>query len=168
MVTTLIRLAVVALLLTLSTACDSSGPASPTGPPNVPTPTPAPSPASNFPPPSGPSRSFAFDHESSYRVSDYTRQSRFVLYDNGAFVLQYTGRGEYRGAYTETGGGLTFEWEGVNVAGPWGATGALAGSLLTIRYNQIMELSDFENAVYAAILGRPDELPEPLPGRSYP
>ena len=107
------------------------------------------SPASSFPSPSGPSRSFVFDAESSSRVSDYTQQSRFVLYDNGAFVVQYAGRGEYRGAYTEAGGSLTFEWEGVSASGPWGATGTLAGSALTIRYNQIMELSDFENGVYA-------------------
>jgi len=147
--TTFVRFSVVAVLLTLSTACGGSLPTSPTGSPSVPTPGSPTSPAPSFPLPSGPSRSFVFDHESSYRVSPYTRESRFVLYDNGAFVLEYTGRGEYRGAYKEAAGGLTFEWEGLSSAGPWGATGTLAGSLLTIRYNQVMELSDFENAVYA-------------------
>ena len=145
--TTLMFLTVVAVFLTLFTACGGSLPTAPTGSPTVATAGPPASPASSFPAPSGPSRSF--DHDSSYSVSGYTRQSRFVLYDNGAFVLQYTGRGEYRGAYKEAGGGLIFEFEGVSSAGPWGATGTLAGPLLTIRYNQVMELSDFENAVYA-------------------
>ena len=151
MLITIVRWTALAVLVAFSTACGGDGPTSPGGPTPAPpssVPTPA-SPAPSFPPLSGPSRSFGFDRESSYRVSDYTRESRFVLYDNGAFVLEYPGRGEYHGAYHETVGGLTFEWEGRSAAGPWGATGTLAGDLLTIRYNQIMELSDFENAVYA-------------------
>ena len=54
----------------------------------------------NFPPLSGPSRTFIFDGELTYPVRDFTRKSRFVLYDNGAFVLQYPsslGDGRYRG-----------------------------------------------------------------------
>ena len=43
----------------------------------------------NFPPLVGPSRTFIFEGELSYRVSDYTWQSRVVLYDNGACLLQY-------------------------------------------------------------------------------
>jgi len=42
----------------------------------------------------GASRTFLFDRELSYRVNDYTKMSRFVLYDNGAFVLQYPSLGE--------------------------------------------------------------------------
>ena len=147
---TIVRGAAVVVLLMLFTACGSSSttPSSPSPLP-APAPAPSPSPTSAFPPPSGPSRAFAFDRESDYRVSDYTRQSRFVLYDNGAFVLQFIGRGAYRGAYKELNGSLTFDWEGSNVAGPWGATGTVTGPLLTIRYNGIMELSDFENAVYS-------------------
>jgi hypothetical protein len=100
---------------------------------------------------SGPSRTFAFDHELSYRVSDYTRASRFVLYDNGAFVLHYTNLGGpgYRGGYTEENGVITFQWEGWSVAGVWGATGTLNGNALTVQYNWIMQLTDFEDAVYA-------------------
>jgi hypothetical protein len=99
---------------------------------------------------SGPSRTFIFDRELSYRVSDYTRTSRFVLYDNGAFVLQYPslGEGGYRGRYTDANGVITFEWEGWSVAGPWGATGTLKGDSLTVQYNLIMQLTDFEDAVY--------------------
>jgi hypothetical protein len=140
------------VLLVLSAACGDAGPTSPTGPSlsqALPSPTPAPS--TNFPPVSGPSRAFIFDHDLSYPVSGYTKQSRFVLYDNGAFVLQYLGGlgGEYRGAYAETNGVITFRWEGWSVAGPWGATGTLKGDLLTVQYNLIMQLTDFEDAVYA-------------------
>jgi hypothetical protein len=82
-------------------------------------------------------------------VRDYTEQSRFVLYDNGAFVLQYASLGgEYRGGYTESNGIITFEWEGWSLAGPWGATGTLNSGSLTVRYNVIMQLTDFEDAVY--------------------
>jgi len=86
-----------------------------------------------------------------YQVRDYTKHSLFVLYDNGAFVLQYptvAGGGGYRGGYTETNGAITFEWEGWSVAGPWGATGTLKDGSLTVRYNGIMQLTDFEDAVY--------------------
>jgi hypothetical protein len=85
--TTVGRGAVVTLLV-LFAACGGSGPTFPTGtnpPPSLPPPTPPP--ATIFPPLSGPSRTFIFDRERPYPVSEYTRNSRFVLYDNGAFVL---------------------------------------------------------------------------------
>ena len=106
--------------------------------------------ATDFPPLSGPSRTFIFDRELSYRVSDYTKKSRFVLYDNGAFVLQYPslGEGGYRGGYEDANGVITFEWEGWSVGGPWGATGTLEGDSLTVQYNLIMQMTDFEDAVY--------------------
>jgi hypothetical protein len=91
---TCVRRSAVVVLLTLSAACGSSKPTSPTGtsqPPAAPLPTP---PRPDFPPLSGPSRTFFFDREVSYPVSDYTKKSRFVLYDNGAFVLQYLSLGE--------------------------------------------------------------------------
>jgi hypothetical protein len=148
--TTVRRGGVIALLV-LAAACGSSAPTSPTGtnqPRSFPPATPPP--ARNFPPLSGPSRTFVFDRELSYRVSDYTKQSRFVLYDNGAFVLQYTSLGDkgYVGGYKDANGVIAFEWEGWSAAGPWGATGTLKGDVLTIQYNEIMQLTDFENAVY--------------------
>jgi len=99
---------------------------------------------------SGLSRTFAFDHQFTYPLTDYTRQSRFVLYDNGAFALQYVSLGiDYRGGYTESNGVITFQWEGWSVAGPWGATGTLKDGSLTVQYNLIMQMTDFEDAVYA-------------------
>jgi hypothetical protein len=141
----------VVVLLVLVAACGSSGPTSPTGtnPPSV-FPPPTSPPATVFPPLSGPSRTFVFDRELSYRVSDYTRHSRFVLYDNGAFVLRFPslGEGGYRGGYTDANGVITFEWEGWSLAGPWGATGTLKGDSLTVQYNEVMLFTDFEAALY--------------------
>jgi hypothetical protein len=139
-------------LVVLSTACGSAGPTTPTAI-RQPLPVPAPTapPTRTFPPLSGPSRTFVFDHELAYAVRDYTRKSRIVLYDNGAFVLRYEGIGDYRGGYTVANGVITFEWEGWSAAGPWGATGTIRGDSLTVEYNFIMQLTDFEDAVYALV-----------------
>ena len=150
---TSVRRSAVVVLLMLSAACGSSKPTSPTGtsqPTAAPLPTP---PRPDFPPLSGPSRTFFFDRELSHPVSDYTKKSQFVLYDNGAFVLQYLslGEGGYRGGYRDANGVITFEWEGWNIAGPWGATGTLQGDSLRVQYNLIMQMTDFEDAVYALI-----------------
>ena len=154
--TTTVRRRVLVVLLALFAACGSpgTGPTSPTGISQPPTsqtpPSPTPPPPTSFPPLAGASRTFVFDHELSYRVSDYTKQSRFVLYDNGAFVLQYPslGGGGYRGGYKDANGIITFEWEGWSRAGPWGATGMVEGNTLRVQYNLIMQLTDFEDAVY--------------------
>ena len=140
--------AAVALLM-FSAACrpTPNSPSTANAPPGVPSPIPPPTP--NFPPLSGSSHSYAFARELSYPVSDYTKQSRFVLYDDGAFVLQYVNpAGSLRGADTNANGVLTFEWEGSSVAAPWGATGMLNSDSLTVRYNAVMLGSDFEDAVY--------------------
>jgi hypothetical protein len=142
--------AVLVTLLVLSTGCGGS--TTPTSP-FVPV-EPVPAPLPNFPPLSGPSRIFTFSRGLDEPVQQYTKQSRFVLYDNGAFVLQYLNNpicncdGTYRGVYKDANGAITFEWEGWSVAGPWGATATLEGDSLTVRYNVIMMLSDFEDAVY--------------------
>ena len=139
-------------LVVLSTACGSSAPSSPTAIPQpLPVAAPTALPPRTFPPLSGPSRTFVFDRELKYRVSDYTRKSSFMLYDNGAFVLRYGGPGEYRGGYTVADGVITFDWEGWSAAGPWGATGSIRGDSLTVEYNLIMQLTDFEDAVYALV-----------------
>jgi hypothetical protein len=92
-----------------------------------------------------------FDRELSHPVRDYTKESRFVLYDNGAFVLQYMNLGiQYRGGYTQATDAITFEWEDWSAAGPWSARAILRDGSLTVRYNLIMQLDDFEDAVYVA------------------
>jgi hypothetical protein len=147
-VTSGIRRAAALVLLLMAMGCNGST-TTPTHQPAT-SPTPIPPPTPNFPAPAGPSRTFVFDHPQSYNVTETTKQSRFVLYDDGAFVLQYVGLGlEYRGAYTDANGVITFEWEGWSTAGAWGASGALKGDSLTVQYNLIMQLTDFEDAVYS-------------------
>jgi hypothetical protein len=46
---------------------------------------------------------------------------------------------------------ITFDWEGWSAAGPWGATGSIRGDSLTVEFNLIMQLTDFEDAVYALV-----------------
>ena len=142
---TVIRLSLGTMLI-VGAACETQVPTSPrvvnppfTGP-VVATP--------KFPAPTGPSRTFVFDHELSFPVSGGTASSRFVLYDNGAFELQYSASLQYRGRYTETDGKIVFEWEGWSVAGPWGATGTLRGDMLAVEYNMVMTMSDFDDGVY--------------------
>ena len=121
-------------LVVLSIACGHSTPTAPTATPQAPgvTPVPAPQPQ-NLPPLTGSSRTFAFDHELAYSVHDYTKQSRFILYDTGGFALQFPSAGEYRGGYTEADGVITFQWEGWSTAGPWGATGMLKDGSLIVQ-----------------------------------
>jgi len=147
-----VRRGMVVVLLMLSAGCGSTGPVSPTETRQpAALPPPAPPPAKTFPSLSGPSRTFLFRGELSYRVRDYTKQSRFVLYDNGAFVLEYPslGAGGYRGGYIEANGVISFEWEGSSGAGSWGATGTLKGDSLNLQYNLVMQMTDFEDAEYA-------------------
>ena len=139
-------------LLAVGAACGSPdatspNPASPgaTNPPTGSVPAP---PAQNFPAPAGASRTFVFDHEVSYPVRGYTMDSRFILYENRAFVLRYGLSLEYRGRYTDSTAVIVFDWDGWSTAGAWGATGTLVGDTLTVRYNVIMSLSDFEDAAY--------------------
>ena len=78
--------------------------------------------------------------------------SRFVLYDDGTFGLQFvstrSGFFEYKGTYSTSGSNLTTVWDGWNVNGPWQATATLQNNLLTIKYGWIMAYSDFCDAVY--------------------
>ena len=106
-------------------------------------------------PTGGPAR--IFDYASAAApVSDYTRASRFVLYDNGTFELQLAEPGSgrifaYTGRYSEGSSVVTFDWDGWSSAGPWGATATLDGKSLAVQYNVIMQLTDFDNAVYVLV-----------------
>jgi hypothetical protein len=78
--------------------------------------------------------------------------SRYVLYADGTFVLQFSsvgsGLGEYRGRYARADARVTFDWDGWSTAGPWGATGTLRGDTLRVTYNDVMHWSDFIDGVY--------------------
>ena len=157
----------VVLFLALCAACRSPVPTSPTGTspspsenlvlpgltpqPSV-TPPPSGIPPTSLPPLSGPSRTFIFAR-ADYRVAGYTERSRFILYDNGAFSLQYLSLSglPYRGSYTEENGVMDFTWERSNNSNPPDATGTLQGDSLKVEYSLNMRMSDFEDAVYALV-----------------
>ena len=145
---TTVRRGAVVALLAVCVACGSEGPAAPTATKQPTVPPPAPS---NFPPLTGPSRTFVFDHQLAMSVSDYTKKSQFVLYENGAFALQFPslGQGGYRGGYRVANGLIAFDWENSNPAVEWSATGTFRGDSMTVEYNRTMLLTDFEDAAYA-------------------
>lgn len=156
-----VRRGTVVVLLVVSAACGSSRPTSPSGTSQNPSP-----PLIEFPPFSGPSRTFIVDSELTHELrrtlpgfrlstSDLTTKSRFVLYDNGAFELQYPpsrfGDGRFRGAYQTANGviGFLFEFQGRSEDTAWhDATGTLKDDSLTVLYDEMMRQADFEDAVY--------------------
>ena len=109
-------------------------------------------------PVSGTDRVFYFLNSSTYPINcnrTYcTVKSRYILRNDGTFLHQYDGgneygRGlEYKGRYTETNNSVSFIWEAWSAAGPWGATGTLREDTLTVGYNMVMSMSDFEDAMY--------------------
>jgi hypothetical protein len=148
--------ALLALMILAGACADPVTVAAPTSPTETmasrPAP-PAPPPASNCHAVSRPARKYLFDKEVSYPVHDWTRSSRYVLYDDGTFALQYlqsSGSFEYCGTYTEANAIVTFRWlDNQNVGAPWGpATGMLIDEFLSVRYGLIMTLDDFEDAVH--------------------
>ena len=93
-------------------------------------------------------QTFEFEAGLQYdNVQDYTRKSRYLLYENGTFILQYP-NGQYRGIYERTGDLVTFRWEGWNIQGEWRASGTVAGNSMAVRYNDVMLWTDFEDATY--------------------
>jgi len=151
-----IRCGAIVLLLLLANACAEpetpTGPTAPIGTTASP-PTPPAPPAGSFPAVSRPARIYVFANGLRYPVQHWTIGSRYVLYDDGTFALQYLGSQgpfEYHGRYTEANAIITFRWEAnQDVAAPWRpATGTLTDEFLTVRYDLIMQLDDFEDAVY--------------------
>jgi len=134
-------------VLVLSAACDYAE--RPAAPSPVPTPPPAaivPPPTRGLPPATGPATTYVFERELSYAIRVYTAASKYVLYENGRFSLQYASlSGEYAGTYVQENGVIAFSFAGDS---RWGAIGTLRGDSLEVRYTEIMEHSDFENAVY--------------------
>ena len=82
------------------------------------------------------------------RVTPHSGPSddQYLLYEDGTFVLQYVGGGEYRGTYSWGKATIDFAFG----ADPrWQATGFIHGdSLLTVKYTVVMALIGFEDGVY--------------------
>jgi len=92
------------------------------------------------------------------RLQSATAQGRHVsrLYDNGTFELQLVDPSSgkilvYSGRYAEVSGVVNLDWDDSSTAGPWGATGTVDGTSLTVQYNLIMQLTGFENALYRLV-----------------
>lgn len=133
-----VRCGALVALLTLATACSG------VAPPTAPTAT---ADWSGFAAVSRTARIYVAAASPSSSLLDGS--SRYVLYENGAFRLQYSySRNEYGGSYEDTNGLITFHWQGWSKAGPWGAAGSLRDNSLTVRYNVSMHLNDFEDGVY--------------------
>ena len=141
---TVCRASLIVAFITIA-ACGSHSPTAP-GTNNPITTPPTALPVGPIPPATGPYREFTYASADIPPTSN-TVNSRFLLYDNGSFTLRYTNV-QYRGIYVETAREIMFTWEGSSVTAPWSATGTLNGDALTVRYNAIMVLSDFEDATY--------------------
>ena len=140
------RLALVlATLVPLALACsDVTGPVDTPLPPSSQPTVPA------FPATTGPAAIYV---EQNSLYPPYS--TRFVLYENGAFALQFPSSGlplEFAGAYTRTDSLVTFEWRSSRA---WGATGILRGDELVVRYNVLMQMTDFVDGTYVRSRGAP-------------
>jgi hypothetical protein len=75
--------------------------------------------------------------------------SRFVISGDGTFSLEYgsaSGGGfPYPGTYTREGDWYVLDFEGWSTAGPWLASASFGGSCLEVRFNVVMQLTDFED-----------------------
>jgi len=137
-------------LLTLITACaDMDTPTSPTATPPMSPPQPV-SPVESpraFPPVSRPARIYVGVEAQLNPMHGSPLASRYVLYGDGTFALQYSSANffEYRGTYEEINAVVAFYWD---ACCGWGATGLLSNDALSVHYNERMEYSDFLNGVY--------------------
>jgi hypothetical protein len=85
-----------------------------------------------------------------------TLTSRYVIYYDGSFDLQYiserVGFFSYAGTYTESGMVLTLNFrDGNGATGPWVATGTRSGNQMNVKYNLSAGLADFDDAVYVRV-----------------
>ncbi len=90
-----------------------------------------------------------------YPVSDYTKLSRFVLYENGAFALQYPSLSAALPGRSRNDNGVLmflFQFQGRTVDDAWDdATATLRGDTLAVEYDLTMQHSDYENATYVLV-----------------
>lgn len=106
----------------------------------------------SWPSPSSAARVYSTTSQTRWFAHESDLHSRFVLFNDGRFALQYSSVSrpffEYLGTYRESAGSVTFDWEDRSSAGAWRATGTITDERLDLRFNTIMSLSDFEDAVY--------------------
>lgn len=96
------------------------------------------------PSPTGPATVYDFSGPLTYPVSDFTKQSRITMYENGAFTLHYLlSNAVIAGTYSGDSSNIIFRF----TAGS-GFTGTLKGTSLEVRFDARLEMADFESAVY--------------------
>jgi hypothetical protein len=156
----MVKLFAAALLIAgVGVGCEGRGPTAPSAerpgmaalPPVVSTPPPVGVP---LPPLSGAATTFRFseplENFGVVRVSPYTARSTFVLYESGGCTLEYADlSGQLRGRFERDGDAIRFYF-GENRVGV-DASGLLSGDLLEVRFSEIMQHSDFENAIYRRV-----------------
>jgi hypothetical protein len=149
-VTALARYGTLGGVLLVGLSCGTADrPTSPTPIPPAVTVQPQPpvQPLPTVPVPAGSTR-YDFSGPLTYSVRSYTTTSAYVLNPAGSFALHYpslSATPAYVGTYQQDGDRIRFRFSG---DGRWDAEGTLNGDSLTVRYNIIMEMSDFENATY--------------------
>lgn len=77
---------------------------------------------------------------------------RYDIVEDGTFALQFLsarhGFFEYPGTYSAAGTTIDLSFDDSNIAGAWRATGTFDGDCLTVEYNIVMFLADFEAGEY--------------------
>jgi hypothetical protein len=95
------------------------------------------------------SQRYDFSAPLTYAVANYTTTSRYVLGPGRNFALQYPSLvRQYVGTYEQDGNRISFRFA---ADGRWEAAGMISGDSLTVEYNVIMGLSDFDNAIYKRV-----------------
>ena len=129
--TAIVRCGTLVGVLAFSVACTEDRPAAPSSLPTPAAPV-QPRPAVDVPPLSGPSMTFHFlSGRFSRPVADYTAMSKYVLYDNGAFSLQFASPpAELTGVYQQEAARITFHFAATSL---WEATATLNGNKLEVQ-----------------------------------
>ena len=130
----------------------SSEPITPAEPSKPVTPPPPPKPA--------PALLATFDRVS---PSVFPGTSRYVLYKDSSFALEYTTSTSvvisYPGRFTRTDSLVRFTFTQAAPA-VWEANAVLRRTVLTVKYNSTMLFSDFEDGDYLLSMGELDSAPE--------
>jgi hypothetical protein len=104
------------------------------------------------PQPSGePVATYVFKGPLDYAIRGFTTGSQYLLYENGVFGLRYDAFAHvYLGTYRQDNANIAFLLH-PSTGDRVDATGTLKGDLMEVRYSEIMQHSDFENAVYRRV-----------------
>ena len=89
---------------------------------------------------------YVFSDRLDYAVSGATPGSRYLFYDNGVFGFRYDAFPHvYLGTYQQVAETILFMFGDDRIAS---AMGTLKVDLLEVRYSEMMQHADYENAVY--------------------